>query len=273
MNSQLILLTMKLWKSTRALVFLSVVCVMPTAFAEKILIIGDSLSANEPTGLGSQVFEKLKDEHQITAIGSCGSSPRWYLSVTKTISTPCGFLRKQSGQKPILAKKHATPKLESLTANDLDLAVIQQGTNLYGSLVGPDKQRPDMARSQIGNAVRSLLLELQKRAPSSACLWVAPPEIARYAGHPVTPEAKQLMFSAIQEALLSHEKTTGYRCDIYDSRKDTQPPGGDGTHFSSPKQTEKWIANVATEIRNLLAKRKGINPQNPPFLNEGPKSH
>jgi len=233
--------------------------ICPTARAANVLILGDSLSANEPIGLASQVFEHLKSRHHVVAIGSCGSSPRWYQSDIRPITTPCGFLRKESDKAPKISARHVTPKLETLAQKDLDLAVIQQGTNLYGYLVGASKKTPAKAAQLIKSDVIKFLTELAHRSPKSQCLWVAPPKIAKYDGHLVSDEASQVMFESIQLALEQFKNEKGYSCSIHDSRMDTTAPGGDGTHFSNSRQTMQWIKSVNEKVDRLLSSQRTAN--------------
>lgn len=230
------------------------------ALAAKVLIIGDSLSATPSWGLASKVFDKLSPTNSVMAIGSCGSSPWWYQDGKRDVSTPCGFLKKQTGQAPEHTERsHLTPKLKTLVQPDLDLAVIQQGTNLYGYLVGREKKSPDAAAKAIKSDVLSFLRELKKRAPQSSCLWVAPPQIAKYDGISVSEGAKEVMFNAIQSALVEFKSTEKYACEIHDSRLDTGLPRGDGTHFSSPEQTQKWVQNVSAKCEGILKNRANGN--------------
>ena len=222
--------------------------------AANVLIIGDSLSAVEKYGLGSQLYEKFQKGNNVNMVASCGSSPWWYQSKKRVVKTTCGYLKKRTGSKTISATTHETPKLPELVKPKPDLAVIQQGTNLYGFLVGKYAKSLSAGKKSIRSSVYSFISELKDNAPNSACLWVAPPEITKYGGAVVSKAAKNAMYEAIKEGIADAKARLKYNCTIHDSRADTGPPGSrDGTHFNSTGQTKKWVDKVSSKAKVILA--------------------
>lgn len=225
-------------------------------FAAGVLIIGDSLSVPQDIGLGRELEKKLKlDGHKVATVASCGSSPEQF--VDTDYKTQCGFYQSSLTKEPIsisyfdfkLRKKEPklTPKLDEIYDNvsKPDLVVIQQGTNLFGQVLA---NSPAKGAELVTKAVIKLLTKNNEYAPSSKCLWVGPPEIAKMNGQTISDSQKQLMVNAIKEGI----RKSGTPCNFLDSRLFTKPPGGDGTHFSSSKQTKAWINETHKQSLSII---------------------
>lgn len=243
--------------TTRAALFfpiiLPIIALSPVALAANVLILGDSLSVVPGIGLGREVDRVLRTEgHRVSTVASCGSAPSAYRGDGPQYRSRCGYFQKNPDGSTVdldyftLKKSNSAappaPKLDQLIQGFTpDLAVIQQGTNLYSL----------KSRGAIAAQVSALLKELALRAPQARCLWVAPPEIARYNGVTITTEQKEMMAAAIREGIAASH----VECDFLDSRQFTEPPGGDGTHHSKPSQTEAWRSAVLGRIRSTIGTR------------------
>ena len=226
------------------------------AHAGSVVILGDSLSVGEGVGLGNRLDRELRAAgHQITTVASCGSSPSSYRDDAAAYSTRCGYLKRgPSGAEEYLPWEKIkgtggkrTPKLsEIFGASTPDLAVIQQGTNLYGFMLG----NPSQGRELVAKQVSSLLLSSSFRA--KACLWVGPPKIARYDGKTVSDTQMQAMNQAIQLGLDRAEKA-GKKCRLMDSLPLTERPGGDGIHHMRGSQTDQWVAGAKQASLDILS--------------------
>lgn len=242
-----------------------VACILPLmalsteTLGANVLILGDSLSVVPGIGLGREVDRVLRAEgHRVSTVASCGSAPYAFRTDSPQYRTRCGFFRKGPDGSTLdldyftlrdgKASPPPAPKLSELTQDFApDIAVIQQGTNLYSL----------KSREAIASQVSALLKELALRAPQARCLWVAPPEIARYNGVTITTEQKEMMAAAIREGIAASD----VECDFLDSRQFTEPPGGDGTHHSKPSQTEAWRNAVLGRVRsNFGADGRPCNP-------------
>lgn len=240
-----------------------------SSFAKNILIIGDSLSVPAGYGFGHMLQGELaKDKHNVSVLASCGSKPQDF--VNQNYSTDCGYFESLSNKTISYRDYHdlkkkkekvPTPKFSEMVAKmkaakqSPDLVVIQQGTNLYGSMIPymplNSETKKQNAKKEIQKMVRLLLDEKQKSSPGSQCVWVAPPMIGKYynGSKPMISLDKthmNLMFEALQDEI---NKDAPAKCAIYDSRVDTAiPKSGDQIHFASFRETEKWIKNVKTFI-------------------------
>ena len=227
-----------------------------TANAARILILGDSLSVPDGYGFGRELEKQLKAQgHAVCTTASCGASPSSFVSTI--YKTQCGFYQSSLSGPPISISysnfkidktpPHLTPKLDKIFDNDVkpELTVIQQGTNMYGFIF---ENSAKTAASLISNQVKKMLEKLQTYSPQSKCLWIGPPQIAKYDAKVVSESQKQMMADAIREGIQS----SGVKCEFLDSREVTPMPVGDGTHFSSILQTSKWIAAAQKEALLLL---------------------
>jgi hypothetical protein len=234
------------------------------ANAARILILGDSLSVPSGIGLGNRLDHDLRKKgHQPTTIASCGSAPASYREDTSTYKTRCGYLKRSAdGSETYLPydkiKKTsgvATPKLHDLVReSNPDLAVIQQGTNLFRLIL----DHPTEGRSRVAGEVESLLLNLHHRAPQTGCVWIGPPKLSKYYGSSgamvaVTSQHLQSMIEGIQQGIAKAEAVTGKKCAFHDSRSQTEAPMGDGIHHWRAQQTEAWVRAAAQVVDEALS--------------------
>ena len=265
---------------------LALVCGIDFNFASNLLFIGDSLSVPQGIGLGHQLDSKFRDlGHTVRTVAACGSAPSWHYSGGKV---SCGYLRVEpNGSKTYLDYQrnrsvgpYPVPKIDELTkfsSRKQDLAVIQQGTNLYSHVINGAE---NAFKTQIGR----LLSSLYEKNPSSKCLWVLPPEIRKYDGKTVTTAQKDRMDKWITDAIEDFSKSKGLGsafCETLSSRKYTKPPqGGDGTHFGN--SNPQWVAATLDKVKAMLNKGsdKGVKSAEPSFaepvkdrLPIPPKSH
>jgi len=226
------------------------------SFAANLLFIGDSLSVQEGIGLGHQLDSKFRNlGHFVRTVAACGSSPSWYYSSGKV---SCGYLRVEpNGNKTYLDYQrnraigpYPVPKIDELTkfsAKKQDIAVIQQGTNLYALVMSGSE-------NSFKTQILKFLDSLYSKNPSSKCLWVLPPEIRKYDGKTVTTAHKERMDKWITETIEDFSESKGLGanfCETLVSRNYTKPPqGGDGTHFGN--SNPQWVEATLNKVKSML---------------------
>ena len=216
------------------------------------------MSVQDGIGLGHQLDSKFRDlGHTVRTVAACGSAPSWYYSGGKV---SCGYLRVEpDGKKTYLDYQrnrsvgpYPVPKIPELTkfySSKQDLAVIQQGTNLYSHVINGAE---NAFKTQIGR----LLSSLYEKNPSSKCLWILPPEIRLYDGKTVSQNQKERMDRWITEAIDDFSNSKGLDadfCETLKSRQYTKPPqGGDGTHFGN--SNPQWVTATLEKVKAMLNK-------------------
>jgi hypothetical protein len=201
----------------------------------------------------------------VTTVASCGSSPNSYRDDKPVYTTKCSYLKRDSTGEDYLPwekiRKTAgkpTPKLQAIFHGETpDLAIVQQGTNLYRLILGNSLEKGTEAVAQ---QVFEFLKSDSFRA--KACLWVGPPQISKYYGERggmvrVRQEQMQAMNNGIRRGLERAAQglsagTPGKRCRFMDSLPVTEPPLGDGIHHGHATQTDKWLAEAKKESLALL---------------------
>lgn len=217
-------------------------------FAKNVLIIGDSLSVPAKIGLGRVLGDKLEAQgHQIVSAAYCGASPFWYYGKAK-VGTNCNYYFKNSKGIIDQGKSGKAPHLDEMISKESipDTIVIQQGTNMYSAIL-------EGRKNGIKLQVKELLKGLEKQAPNAKCIWVGPPEIAKYGKAEITDKMQNEMYKLLKEAL----QEASLKCDFVNSRfPTTAKPDGDGTHFSKPAQTEAWINKVFDKSLQVIERSK-----------------
>lgn len=211
-----------------------VLFVQITAFAEKILHIGDSLSVSSAK-LGPALHNHLKSKgNTVASYALCGASVRTWIQDSPKSS--CGVWKKDYEGNESQTTRGTAPDLESLLSTKPDHVVVQLGTNhLTGGNASKETYKAEITRmlSAIG---------------SKKCTWIGPPS----ARESQVPRSRiNLFYEALNEA-------TEGRCRVIDSRVDASgnpnpypSSGGDGLHYYSKEGQlveKKWIEKIKSEF-------------------------
>jgi hypothetical protein len=193
-----------------------------SAFAEEVLIIGDSLTCGS---FGRQLLKNLTDRgDSVTLFCTVSSAPIHWLEGRN----PAGFVCKtMSSRKPTLENcgtAGVTPKVDDILAgNNSTTVIVALGTNtLYAG-------RTDATYRRVAQTVASA----QRR-----CLWVGPPRLneSESKGYPKGRVAE--LDTKLTTFYPSLVQVTNTFCKVIDSRPATAPgtPGihtTDGIHRTS----------------------------------------
>lgn len=255
--------------------FAAAVATASTAHSGSVVILGDSLSVTKDIGLGNRLdLELRKAGHRVRTIASCGSSPASYRDDQSTYVTQCGYLERTSSSANDPTKTteeylpwekikntpgKPTPKLQKIfSQTQSDLAVIQQGTNLYRLIQGNSPEKgPELVADQVFEFLKSPFFQ------AKACLWIGPPKLAKYYGEnggmvSVSDAQMQAMNSGIQKGLERARRelsstSPGKSCRFMDSLPVTEKPLGDGIHHWRSGQTTRWVEEAKKESLALLS--------------------
>ncbi|MCW5198600.1 hypothetical protein VU07_03495 [Desulfobulbus sp. F4] len=188
-----------------------------------ILFIGDSHSVGVFGQTLTGLIKANIPKSHLTAVASCGSSPRWWLNGQQT---RCGFWQLDADGTQHKSPTAATPLIADLLKSEQpDTVIVALGSNLI-------PQEP-IDRYTDTVAFMNLIAE-----SGSRCIWVGP------------PDARKFSASAINEVYkLLRSVTKHYGCDVVDSRKYTRYPatGRDGLHYGGEEGeriASQWAQNV-----------------------------
>lgn len=214
----------------RFFAFFLIVTISLPAFAEKIVVIGDSLTCGP---FGDALFTDLEAQrHQVTLYCAVSSAPSHWLEGKTPKGQRCEMRTPGSTKKVPCPPNGKVPTASSLLAGTpADRVIVALGTNsLYGSSAPRD------------------YAELAKLAATGRrCTWVGPPQLKH----------------DFQKNLNSFYDSLGTRvgsaCDLVDSRDATAPgtPGfatTDGIHRTNAAG-RAWYDALRSQLR--AAKTKG----------------
>ncbi len=239
----------------RALPLLLVLCAPAAAARPRLLLLGDSLTAQY---FGRRLDARLRagyTGYDVETHGYCGSQPAWFLPA-KTLppalrhysgmSTWCGFYDSLPGRPPEEGSTRPAPIIDDLgPAGPGGVAVIALGTNLIASSTGTE---------HVGFWGMDLVTQLAERAQKLGwrCIWVGPPKVlgADWKGFPGASRLSARLAKAVGRAArgCAFVDSVPLTRGLVDARR------GDGIHYLQPAG-ELWADRVYKRLRPLIPPR------------------